>query len=161
MKVLVIADTHGDPRLKECLPLAMACDLVIHLGDRFEDAQRLAQVCPIPVVQVTGSEDFPFSLIHEKMIALDRYDVLLTHGHLYHVQSGLSLLLARARALAVQLVLYGLLHRKRYEILEGIHFFCPGSPYRQYDGSPPTVGLLEINDGVLTPSWVELPPLGE
>lgn len=160
MRVLVVSDSHGHPRLSELISIATICDLVIHLGDGFDDAQKLMTVCPVPVVQVTGNHDYPLVMIPEKMIALDRLETLLTHGHVYRAKRGIDLLAGRAQALGANLVLYGHLHRKRYDLLDGIHLFCPGSCAYNYDGTPPSVGVLTIADRAVTPSWVELPPLG-
>ena len=47
MKILVISDTHGDTENAEMvIRKNMDADLVIHLGDYFRDAEKLAKLFP-------------------------------------------------------------------------------------------------------------------
>lgn len=156
MRLLVVSDTHGEAPLPQIAKLAEACDLVIHLGDGFSDGQKLVLMQANPVIQVLGNADLPLSVVPEKIIELEGWSVLLTHGHLYGVKRSLVDLIAHAEQMDANLVLFGHVHRRVWEDAGRIKAFCPSSAAYSYDGTPPSVGILELEPGQIRYEWIDL-----
>lgn len=154
MRLLVVSDTHGEAPLLKIAQLAAACDLVVHLGDGFSDGQKLALMQPRPVIQVLGNSDLPLSVVPEKVIEVESWTILLTHGHRYGVKRSLVDLISKAEEMEVDLVLFGHVHRRVWEDAGRIKAFCPSSAAYSYDGTPPSVGLLELQPGEIRYEWL-------
>ncbi len=156
MRLLVVSDTHGKAPLGLIADLAAASDLVVHLGDGFNDGQKLILMQPTPVIQVLGNSDLPLSVVPEKIIEIEGWTILLTHGHLYGVKQSLAGLVDHAEALGANLALFGHVHRRCWEDEGRVKVFCPSSASYNVDGTQPAVGLLELGPGTIKHSWVAL-----
>jgi len=156
MRLLVVSDTHGEAPLSTIAQLAAECDLVVHLGDGFSDGQKLGLMQPTPVIQVLGNSDLPLSVVPEKIIEIEGWTIFLTHGHLYGVKRSLVDLIGQAEAMDANLVLFGHVHRRVWEDAGRIKAFCPSSAAYSYDGTPPSVGVLELKPGELRYEWITL-----
>lgn len=156
-RLLVVSDTHGRANLPGIAALAAGCDLVVHLGDGFVDGQRLQALQPAPVIQVLGNADLPLDVVPEKRLEVEGWTILLTHGHLHGVKRNLNDLLGHADDMGCDLVLFGHVHRPIYEDTGRIKAFCPSSAAIPYDGSPPSVGLLELRPHEIRPAWLPVP----
>jgi phosphoesterase, MJ0936 family len=156
MRLLVVSDTHGEAPLPKIAELGAACDLVIHLGDGFSDGQKLVLMQPNPVIQVLGNADLPLSVVPEKIIEIEGWTILLTHGHLYGVKRSLVDLIGRAEDMDANLVLFGHIHRRVWEDAGRIKAFCPSSAAYSYDGTPPSVGILDLKPGEIHYEWITL-----
>lgn len=156
MRLLVVSDTHGQAPLPLIADLARDCDLMVHLGDGFNDGQKLSLMQPTPIIQVLGNSDLPLSVVPEKLIELEGWTVLLTHGHRYGVKRSLVDLIGHADEQGAQLVLFGHVHRRHWETAGRVKAFCPSSAAYNYDGTPPSVGILEITKRRITHGWVAL-----
>lgn len=156
MRLLVVSDTHGEAPLSAIAKLAETCDLIIHLGDGFGDGQKLALMQATPIIQVLGNSDLPLSVVPEKIIEIEGWTILLTHGHLYGVKQSLVELIGHAEEMGANLVLFGHIHRRRWEEAGTIKAFCPSSAAYTYDGTPPSVGILELEPGEIRHDWIAL-----
>lgn len=143
MKVAVFSDTHGSYKgmadaVRDNLP-----DQVIHLGDGYNDAMRLAREFPqIPVCAVPGNCDYDCEEPDYKVIELCGLKLFLTHGHRYGVRYGkLDTLLYAAECSGAQLALFGHTHRAGFEQIGGIFVLNPGTAGRAPDK---TWALLEL-----------------
>ncbi|MNT41869.1 hypothetical protein D3C72_1782520 [compost metagenome] len=54
------------------------------------------------------------------------------------------------------LVLFGHVHRRVWEDAGRIKAFCPSSAAYSYDGTPPSVGILELKPGAIQYEWISL-----
>lgn len=117
-------------------------DQVIHLGDMIEDAQEVAYAYPkLPFCMVPGNCDGESMEPAKKQILLAGKRVLLSHGHLWKVKTGLMAAIADARAAQADLLLFGHTHQATYRRLEdGLLLLNPGA-------SRSTYGLIEIVNG--------------
>ena len=148
MKVLVLSDSHSALSMMRRSIEAVRPDLLIHLGDHYDDALAIEEDHPgLPMYKVPGNCDayrvpdsIPLTLI-EKIGGVRIY---MTHGHMQHVKQTTLRLEADARAVGAAAVLYGHTHRPdcRQEA-DGLWVLNPGS-CGYYGGS---VGLMEIADG--------------
>jgi putative phosphoesterase len=156
MRLLVVSDTHGKAALGLIASLAAACDRVVHLGDGFDDGQKLALMQPTPVIQVLGNSDLPLSVVPEKILEIAGWTILLTHGHRYGVKTSLVKLVDHADTMGANLALFGHIHRRHWEDAGKVKAFCPSSAAYNYDGTPPSVGILDLEPGVIRHEWVAL-----
>lgn len=155
-RALVVSDTHGKADLIAIAKLARDCDMVFHLGDGFADGQKLTVMQPHPVIQVLGNADLPLIVVPEKQIEVEGWTVLLTHGHRYGVKRNLVELVGHADEQGADLVLFGHVHKPVYEEAGRVKAFCPSSAAYTYDGSSPSVGLVEFQPDQILTGWIIL-----
>lgn len=154
MKILVVSDTHGAVFESVVKPIREEkdIDLMIHCGDKFKDAEKLAWLLGIKnFYRVVGNCDYD---VHgeEDMInlVLEGKRVLITHGHLQHVKDGLEGLKEAVKENNADIVLYGHTHIAYEEMADGVLYFNPGSTIMPKYGKP-SYGIVEItSNGVVS-----------
>ena len=125
--MLIISDTHGDyPHAVSAVESAGSVDLIVHLGDGFEDARIIEAIGQLPVLKVTGNCDPVAEAERDILVTLADKTVMITHGDRYAVKSGLSRLHKRAMELKVNIVLYGHTHHAAIDTIGTIFFINPG-----------------------------------
>ena len=148
MKILVMSDSHsGKSFMKHCVE-RLKPDVMIHLGDHFEDGTDLGELFPrIPLHQVPGNCDrYRMVAWHPEVLCYTICGVKLymTHGHNHKVKTGLYALLRDARTSGAHAVLYGHTHcADCHQEPDGLWVLNPGS-CGSYSGS---VGLIETQQG--------------
>lgn len=151
MKILVLSDSHSTLSfMRRCID-AVKPDLMIHLGDHFDDGVAMKEEYPgIPVYQVPGNCDRYRCPPDQPEILIPRIGgvtVYMTHGHCHKVKIYLGALLRDARASKAQIALYGHTHVPDcHQEEDGLWVLNPGS-CGYFGGS---AGLLEIEDGRIT-----------
>ena len=148
MKILVLSDSHSSLRFMVSCLEQIVPDVVIHLGDYFDDGAALREAFPgIRLYQVPGNCDRyrcppgqPEILV-ERILGVNLY---MTHGHCHNVKLTLTRLLQDARSCRADAVLYGHTHQPdcRQEP-DGMWILNPGSC--GYGGR--TAGLIEVESG--------------
>lgn len=114
MKILILSDSHASLyTMRRCVE-RFAPDAIVHLGDYYADAQVIAEENPtLPFYAVPGNCDRYRTGGDEpatKLEIIDGVRFMLTHGHLHHVKLTMAPLLADARAMRAQAVLFGHTH---------------------------------------------------
>lgn len=148
MKILVLSDSHAALSfMRRCIDAAQP-DVVIHLGDHYDDGTAMAEEYPqIRFYQVPGNCDAHRCFIPDpetRLETLGGVRILMTHGHRYHVKQTLIRLLADARASRADAVLFGHTHSAYCQREEdGLWVLNPGS-CGYFGGS---AGLLEVRAG--------------
>lgn len=147
MKILVLSDSHAARSFMREAIRAVRPDAIVHLGDFYEDGEVVAQEHPtIPVHQVPGNCDrFRCDPTLPQILCYDVCGVRLymTHGHLHAVKSSRYRLLAEARAMKAQAVLYGHTHAADCtQEDDGLWVLNPGT-CGSFGGS---VGLIETEE---------------
>lgn len=150
MKILVLSDSHSSLRfMRECAD-AVKPNVIIHLGDHFDDGEVMEAEYPnTRVYRVPGNCDRVFTLTYApEVICCDISGVkfFMTHGHRYGVKGGTSRLKQEARKAGAQVVLYGHTHEAECVVDAGMLVLNPGS-CRGYGGS---AGLIEIECGKIS-----------
>ena len=151
MKILVLSDSHAALSfMRQCIEKVKP-DVMVHLGDYYDDGQAMAEEYPdIRVYQVPGNCDKyrcpPF--VQEMLIQkIDGVELYMTHGHRHRVKLDTGLLLRDARACKADAALYGHTHVPNcYQEPDGLWVLNPGS-CGYYGGS---AGLIETKDGKIT-----------
>lgn len=145
MRLLIISDTHDNyPLAFQAHTLVDPVDAIVHLGDGCRDVALLRQALPLPVIAVAGNCDHGSTDPRELIWEGASRRVLLTHGDLYRVKSGLSALRHQADRLGVQAVLFGHTHVALNEQMDEALFINPGSLAPV--ATSKTCALLEISE---------------
>ena len=148
MKILVLSDSHSSLWFMFSCLEQIVPDVVIHLGDYFDDGAALREAFPgIRLYQVPGNCDRyrcppgqPEILV-ERILGVNLY---MTHGHCHNVKLTLTRLLQDARSCRADAVLYGHTHQPDCrQAPDGMWILNPGSC--GYGGR--TAGLIEVESG--------------
>ncbi len=151
MKILVLSDSHsGLSFMRRCIRAVMP-DVMIHLGDYFDDGETMAEENPhIRIHQVPGNCDRYRMVRYEPEVRcypVGGVKMYMTHGHLHNVKENCYKLLLEARKMDAQAVLYGHTHiADCHQEEDGLWVMNPGA----CGSSGGSVGLIEIQDGVIT-----------
>ncbi|MDD4568879.1 MAG: metallophosphoesterase [Tepidanaerobacteraceae bacterium] len=147
MKIVVFSDTHGLVYLAEkALRNIKDVDMVLHAGDLVSDARYL-EMLKYKVHNVAGNCDSYELALKDKVLDIEGKKVFLTHGHMYRVKYSYERLLARAKELLANIVIFGHTHIPENIYIDNILFFNPGSITLPKNGGPGTFGILEIIKG--------------
>lgn len=136
--ILIVSDTHGYSRhLEDVLKKAGPLDLVIHLGDSSGEERLIPKLASCPFELVAGNNGYG-NFPRGKVITIEKYRILLTHGHLYRVNYTYRELAQEARRQNCQIAMCGHTHIPALEEYEGITIVNPGSLSlpRQAGGRP-------------------------
>lgn len=144
---IIISDTHGDIKVvKKIITQYPQIDGLIHLGDYYKDANIIKSQYPdLNVIMVPGNCDFVFDIPLDLVLDIEGKRILITHGHLYNVKSGISRLERKAIKENVDLVLFGHTHCPLQEHRSNITFVNPGSIGYPKGVLSPTYALIEIS----------------
>ncbi|TEB07411.1 hypothetical protein Psch_00964 [Pelotomaculum schinkii] len=153
MRVIVFSDSHGHlangiRALKEAGPL----DLIIHAGDFYQDALRLAAETALPVKAVRGNCDFPDERQLEEVFELAGHRVLLLHGHTFVSKYRVDKLVLQALEAGADIVVFGHSHTAGFTREAGVLLFNPGSISRPRDHDRPSYGILEFDEDGVRPA---------
>ena len=150
MKILVLSDSHsGLSFMRRCIQ-SVKPDVMIHLGDHFDDGETMALENPhIRIHQVPGNCDKYRMMRYEPEILcypVGGVVMYMTHGHLHNVKMDRYKLLLEARKMNAQVVLYGHTHVADCHLEEdGLWVMNPGA----CGSTGGSVGLIEIQDGMI------------
>lgn len=148
MKILIVSDTHGkDTNLEKIIEFEKPLDMLIHLGDVEGSEEYIQIIADCPCEMVAGNNDFFSDLPRELEIKIDKYNVLLTHGHYYYVSLGLETLYDEGKSRNKDIVMYGHTHRPYLDINEDLVVLNPGSlSYPRQEGKKPSYIIMEIDE---------------
>ena len=147
MKILVLSDSHRDIRnMKKAVQIEKP-DRILHLGDHYQDAMKLAAEFPkIPLDAVSGNCDYD-RVRTEKLLLLEEHRIFLCHGHDYHVKSSYLSLQYAAQEKDADIVLFGHTHMIFTAHHNHMHIMNPGSIGDPRTAAGPSYGLLFLEDG--------------
>ena len=146
MKILVFSDSHSSLSfMRKCVE-AVKPDMLIHLGDYYDDGQVIHEEYPhIDFYQVPGNCDryrCPRDAKEILVIHARGPKLYMTHGHRHCVKQTLGMLLADARREEAQAVLYGHTHIPDcHREDDGLWVLNPGSC-----GGSGSAAVMEVED---------------
>ncbi|MFT7834714.1 metallophosphoesterase family protein [Saccharothrix sp. BKS2] len=154
MRVVVLADTHAPRRWRSCPPAVAEhlrrADVILHAGDVCVAGvlDELAQYAP--VTAVGGNNDGPdvAEWGAPETVSLDLAGLRVAMVHDSGQATGRTARMRR-RFPDAQLVVYGHSHIPVDLTGDGVRVFNPGSPTDRRRQPHGTLGLLDIEDGVL------------
>lgn len=150
MRILVLSDSHAARSFMGLCVERLSPDVVVHLGDYYDDGQVLMEQYPdLRFYQVPGNCDryrtppFVQDILIQRIGGVNFY---MTHGHLHGVKQGDGKLRAAARLCSADAVLYGHTHRADcYQEDSGMWVLNPGT-CGSYGGS---CGLITVENGTI------------
>lgn len=150
MKILVLSDSHSSLRFMRGCMERIKPDVMIHLGDHYDDGQVMAEEFPsITVYQVPGNCDkyrCPADCPEIIQPVIGGVRFYLTHGHRHHVKLSRWGLILEARMAGAAAVLYGHTHEPDcHREDSGLWVMNPGSC--GYSGGK--AGIIEIERGTI------------
>lgn len=144
MKVIVFSDSHGDLSNMVMTVEREAPDLVLHLGDYWEDGQELRWMYPeLTVEQVPGNCDGRPDVPLERVLELEGCRIVFCHGHSRGVKQGYQELAHLGQDMEAAMILCGHTHQVHYEKRGSLCVLNPGT----VRGYPPTYGVLRVEKG--------------
>lgn len=149
MKILIVSDTHrNEDNLINALEKEENLDLLIHCGDVEGAEDEIEHYAGCSTVFVAGNNDFFSRLPRELELKLEEYQVWVTHGHNYYVNTNPEYIRKEARARRKDIVIYGHTHRPVIERTQDLIVVNPGSlTYPRQEGRRPSYAVLEIENG--------------
>ena len=149
-RIGLISDTHGLLRDSAVEALANS-DIIIHAGD-IDTPDIIDTLKTIaPVFPVRGNMDRnPYGA------TLHKYKIVEINGISIYVLHDLSQLDLDPAAAGFEVVVSGHSHRPQIKYRDGVLFINPGSAGPRRFKLPISVGMLEIEDGRITPKIIEL-----
>ncbi len=149
MKILIVSDTHrNEDNLINALEKEKNVDLLIHCGDVEGAEDEIEHYAGCNTVFVAGNNDFFSRLPRELELQLEEYQVWVTHGHNYYVNTNPEYIRKEARARRKDIVIYGHTHRPFIEKNQDLIVINPGSlTYPRQEGRRPSYAVLEIENG--------------
>lgn len=142
MKILVLSDSHGDVAAMETAVERERPDMLLHLGDCWADAERLAKRYPrIPMEHVPGNCDVRPGEPMEKLLFLEDCRVLICHGHTCGVKTSLLAAGLRAEQENLDAFLFGHTHKPLVDRRGKTLFLNPGTIGK---GPRPTYAVLTV-----------------
>lgn len=154
MDFLIFSDSHGrSDAMQAAIDRQLhAPDSIFFLGDGLRDAETLL-TGRSHLFSVRGNCDFVWdpSIASEQLLPFGEHKILITHGHLFGVKSGLGGLIAHAAQLGADITLFGHTHQplaislsqSETPLGRPMYLFNPGSI--GYDGSFGTLTLRGEN----------------
>lgn len=147
MRILVVSDSHSGLSFMLRCANSVKPDVIIHLGDYYDDGEELRDANPnARVYLLPGNCDRFRAARFAKEILTDKIDGVkfyMTHGHLHNVKSTLVRLVSDARAAGADVALYGHTHQVDcHQEDDGMWVLNPGS-CGYFGGS---AGLIEVAD---------------
>jgi putative phosphoesterase len=155
VRLLLVSDSHGHTDgIASLIQRTGLPDLILHMGDHQDPLEEIAWEMECPVLGVAGNCDHFKStadLPDNRLIILAGWRFFLTHGHHYHVKSGLQHLfqVAAQDPWRADFIVFGHTHRqlvRQYE-QDGrtVYLINPGSAFPGREG--PQGIWLELSEG--------------
>ena len=140
MEFLIFSDSHGrSEHLEQALGRQITPpDGILFAGDGLRDTAVL-QACTCPLYAVAGNCDWMAWEPTHRFLFCGSHKILLTHGHLFGVKSGVDALMAFAVKNAADIVVFGHTHTPVFRefsagtevdgaiLIRPLYLFNPGS----------------------------------
>ncbi|WP_313339534.1 YfcE family phosphodiesterase [Sedimentibacter sp.] len=159
MRILVVSDSHNmvlNSQIEEISTYG-SFDILVHCGDKYKDADKFASRLNINMVyRVPGNCDIaPNNMSSILTETIKGKKIIITHGHLHCVKSGIDNIKDYAKEENADIVLYGHTHCAQNEIIDNILFFNPGSTISAKCGDE-SFGIVEIKSDNIKSSIILL-----
>ena len=153
MKVLIVSDTHGrHAGIEAAIEREYPFQKLIHLGDAEGYEEYIEELAKCPIEIVAGNNDFFSNLPDEKIIFIEDFCAMITHGHAYGVSMGYQNIRNEGRVRGVDAVMFGHTHRPFFLQKDGMTILNPGSlSFPRQEGRRGSYMIMEVDvDGKLS-----------
>ncbi len=154
MRILVVSDTHGDyGALQRAILAQPHAEVVIHLGDGAEEAERAQAAFPEKrFLRLRGNCDWGSKLPAFLVEEFSGKRFYCTHGAAEEVKFGLYEAERRAREYKANVLLFGHTHTPLCEYDDGLYLLNPGSLH----GFGATYGFVDVTKAGIVTQIVKL-----
>ncbi len=151
MKILLVSDTHGRmDRLFNISRNFKDVDMIIHLGDNYQDAIELSEKhaeYEREMIYVAGNTDGFFeSKELSKVVETPYGNIYICHGHKESVNSSLMNLYYKTVENDCIAGCFGHTHIPAYEDLDGVKLLNPGSLSKPRNMSKGNYGIITLDE---------------
>jgi putative phosphoesterase len=124
-----MSDSHGaSANIGAAFEKNSDCDLIIFLGDGQRDLKVLDDFPVVPeTVTVKGNCDIGSDAPDDAVKFIGGHIIYIAHGHELNVKTGRVGIVAKARSMGADIVLFGHTHMWMNETRDGVHLINPGS----------------------------------
>ena len=153
MRLVVISDTHGrSSMISRILYRDTEAKEVFFLGDVVGDAEEVMPEFPDRNFHIVrGNCDYFCEYPTFDIVEYKGATVYFTHGHKHFVKSGTDNILAAAKGVGADIVLYGHTHVPSVEYKDGIYLINGGSPVLPRGGNP-GYAVIDITESGILPT---------
>jgi uncharacterized protein len=153
LRIYVISDTHGKiDKAVEIYETLQDIDLIVHLGDHWNDAKRMKDQLNIPLIGVKGNMDGSFSRDGYHILETDFGKIFLTHGHMESVKQSYENIMYKAESLQCRAAFFGHTHIPLFREVEGLYLLNPGSLSLPAGGRKGSYAIVTIREKSLDAS---------
>jgi len=149
MKIGVVSDTHSHDIPAQLIADFQDVDMIIHAGDfcSLEDYQVFEKIADTQAVFGNMDDaDIRKKLPEVRELEYEGIKIGVYHGD--GARHGIiERILSRFTKNKPDIIIYGHTHNPMNEVIDGIHFFNPGSPNDTVAAPYCSYGILEINNG--------------
>ncbi len=148
MRIGIISDSHGNSMaIEQAVDMAGAVDCWLHAGDLVEDAEYLALLTQVKVINVAGNCDWPAGNVpDELLVELGNWKIFLAHGHNYGVKRDIKAFRQAAVDRGAQIAVYGHTHVSDITRDGQCLVINPGSVSHPRDGKGQSFMVLELTE---------------
>lgn len=143
MEIVVVSDSHGQSfRLTDLEKKYPHADLYLHCGDLEDDCRLFPKW-----IFVKGNNDYfadEKDMPKERVIRAGEHRIFMTHSHLFPYISRDRSMVARAKELGCDIVLYGHTHISDLRKVDGVVVCNPGSCWYPRDHKKPSYALFHL-----------------
>lgn len=144
MKILVFSDSHGKTTLMHQIIQKDTWDMILHLGDCFDDFLEIKSCYDIPMHGVIGNVDYLYEGPVQELLIIEGIRIFITHGHRYRVKHHLLDFRKKIEEERADIALYGHTHIPHVESGKMI-IMNPGSISRPKENRP-SYGVIHIKE---------------
>ena len=144
LKILVFSDSHGHTVDMHHIIKSNTWDMVLHLGDCFDDFLELKDSYDIPMYGVIGNVDFTKGPTLQT-IDVEGFKITLCHGHTFRVKTSKDYIRHYMATNESHVMLFGHTHQAFIEEKNGL-LMNPGSIRFPRDGNLKSYGVITLED---------------
>ena len=153
MRIIVFSDSHGNYfALRDVVEKHRdEATHFIHLGDGEREFEKIAADYPqLSFLGVSGNCDWAGSGKTTDILRVSGKKIFFSHGHAFHVKSGLDAFKQIARGFGATIALFGHTHIALTAYDDGLYLMNPGSISSQASGRA-SYGIIDITPaGIVT-----------
>jgi len=127
VRIAVIGDTHGRITGISRALAKNPPDYLIHTGDYYADALKIAQTLNLPFYAVRGNCDARGDEPAELLVELSGWRIYIVHGHQYGVKRTINNIYYRGLEVEANIVIFGHTHVPLCEKVGDLWLINPGS----------------------------------
>lgn len=158
MRIAIIGDTHGRVTAIKKILAQNPPDHLIHTGDYYADAKKIAIPLKLPFHAVTGNCDARKGEPDELLLELAGKRIYVVHGHQYGVKRDLNNIWYRGQEMQSDIVVFGHTHVPFCEKVGDTWLMNPGSTSRPRVSKLGSYICLVLDEAAIVPEVCKIKP---